>query len=86
MWPRFSSATDIGFLPRRVNGLIQLTYSIVIGYALFLTVTQASRRQMARLFLVLSLVICSGLSARTVRRLPASERRRSQGTVQQGRI
>jgi hypothetical protein len=54
------SATDIRFLPRRVNGLIQLTYSIVIGYALFLTVIQASRRQIARLFLVLSLVIVAG--------------------------
>ena len=54
------SATDIRFLPRRVNGLIQLTYSIVIGYALFLTVIQASRHQIARLFLVLSLVIVVG--------------------------
>ena len=54
------SATDIRFLPRRVNGLIQLTYSIVIGYALFLSVTQASRHQIARLFLVLSLVIVAG--------------------------
>jgi hypothetical protein len=54
------SATDIRFLPRRVNGLIQLTYSIVIGYALFLTVIQASRHQIARLFLVLSLVIVAG--------------------------
>src|SRR6516162_8162299 len=38
-------ATDITYLPRRTNGLIQLAYSLVIGYALFLTVTQATRRQ-----------------------------------------
>ena len=53
-------ATDIRFLPRRTNGLIQLTYSLIIGYALFLTVTQASRRQIAGLFLGFSLVILVG--------------------------
>ena len=35
-------ATDIRFLQRRTNGLIQLTYSLIIDYALFLTVTHAS--------------------------------------------
>ena len=53
-------ATDIRFLPRRTNGLIQLTYSLTIGYALFLTVTQASRRQIAGLFLGFALVILVG--------------------------
>jgi hypothetical protein len=53
-------ATDIRFLPRRTNGLIQLTYSLIIGYALFLTVTHASRRQIAGLFLGFSLVILVG--------------------------
>jgi len=53
-------ATDIGFLPRRVNGLIQLTYSLTVAYGLFLAVTQASRRQIANLFLVFSLVILVG--------------------------
>ena len=53
-------ATDIRFLPRRFNGLIQLTYSLTIGYALFLTVTQASRRQIAGLFLGFALVILVG--------------------------
>ena len=53
-------ATDIAFLPRRMNGLIQLTYSIVIGYALFLTVTRANRQQIAGLFLGLALVILIG--------------------------
>jgi hypothetical protein len=53
-------APDPAFLPRRLNGLIQLTYSITIGYALFLTVVQARRRQIAGLFLGISLVILIG--------------------------
>jgi hypothetical protein len=53
-------ATNIAFLPRRTNGLIQLTYSITIGYALFLTVTQGTRQQIGRLFLGFSLVILIG--------------------------
>jgi hypothetical protein len=53
-------APNIAFLPRRTNGLIQLTYSITIGYALFLTVTQGSRRQIGRLFLGFALVIVIG--------------------------
>ena len=53
-------ATNVSFLARRTNGLIQLTYSLVIGYALFLTVCQASRRQIAGLFLGFALVILVG--------------------------
>lgn len=53
-------ASNLFYLQRRVNGLVQLTYSIVIGYALFLTVIQASRRQMAALFLTFALVILAG--------------------------
>jgi hypothetical protein len=53
-------ATNVNYLPRRTNGLIQLTYSIVIGYAVFVTVTQASRQQIARLFLGFALVILVG--------------------------
>ena len=53
-------ATDISFLPRRTNGLIQLTYSLAIGYALFLTVSHGSRRQIAGLFLGFALVIAVG--------------------------
>lgn len=48
------------YLPRRLNGLIQLTYSITIGYALFLTVVQARGGQIAGLFLSISLVILIG--------------------------
>jgi len=53
-------ATNIAFLSRRANGLIQLTYSLAIGYALFLTVQHASRRQIAGLFLGFALVIALG--------------------------
>jgi hypothetical protein len=53
-------AADINWLQRRTNGLIQLTYSLVIGYALFLTITQAGRRQITALFLTFSLVILVG--------------------------
>ena len=53
-------ATNMTFLPRRTRGLIQLTYSIIIGYVLFLTVIQANRRQIAGLFLGFSLVILIG--------------------------
>jgi len=53
-------ATNIEFLSRRFNGLIQLTYSLTIGYGLFLTVVRANRRQAATLFLAVSLVILIG--------------------------
>lgn len=53
-------ATDIGNLPKRFTGLVQLTYSLVIGYAMFLTLLQASRHQLARLFLGFSLFILIG--------------------------
>lgn len=53
-------APDLTWLPRRTNGLIQLTYSLVIGYALFLTVTMGSRKQIAALFLICALVLAIG--------------------------
>jgi hypothetical protein len=53
-------ATSMSYLPRRTNGLIQLTYSIVIGYAVFLTVVKATRQQIAGLFLSFALVILIG--------------------------
>ena len=53
-------APNISWLPRRTNGLIQLTYSLAIGYALFLTVRRADRSQIARLFLAFALVIVVG--------------------------
>jgi hypothetical protein len=53
-------APNVSFLSRRLNGLIQLTYSITIGYALFLTVVQARQSQIAGLFLTVSLIILIG--------------------------
>ncbi len=53
-------ATDMAFLGRRFNGLIQLTYSMIIGYAILLTLTSAGRRQIAAIFLGFSLVILVG--------------------------
>src|SRR5262245_40562496 len=54
------SAPGISWLPRRTNGLIQLTYSFTAGYGLFLTVRRADRRQIAALFLAFALVIVVG--------------------------
>ena len=53
-------APNFAFLQRRTNGLIQLTYSITVGYALFLTVRHAGRREIANLFLAFALVILVG--------------------------
>ena len=76
-------ATNIEFLPRRTNGLIQLTYSITIGYALFLTVTQGTRQQIGRLFLGFALVILIGCLLETLCRPAADERCGSQRSLQQ---
>jgi hypothetical protein len=53
-------APNVNWLSRRANGLIQLTYSLSIGYALFLTVRRAERRQIAGLFLAFALLILVG--------------------------
>ena len=53
-------APNPNLLQRRTTGLIQLTYSLIIGYALFLTVTRTNRRQFAGLFLSFALVILAG--------------------------
>ncbi len=55
------TATDVAFLAKRFTGLVQLTYSLVIGYALFLTLIRAGRGQVAALlfgFCVAILVGC----------------------------
>lgn len=54
------SATDYGFLAKRFTGLVQLVYSLVISYALFLTLRRAGRDQLATLFLTLCLLIVVG--------------------------
>ncbi len=65
------TATDYAFLGKRFTGLIQLTYSFVIGYALFLTVLEARRRQMAQLFFWMSVVIIIGCLLETYAGLDA---------------
>ena len=54
------SATDIAHLGKRFTGLVQITYSLVISYALFLTVIRANRSQIAHLFLGFCVVILIG--------------------------
>lgn len=54
------SATDIAHLGKRFTGLIQITYSLIIGYALFLTILRADRNQIAHLFLGFCVVILIG--------------------------
>jgi len=54
------SASDLAHLGKRFTGLVQITYSLVIGYALFLTVIRANRDQIAHLFLGFCVVILIG--------------------------
>ena len=53
-------APDISFLPKRFTGLLQLTYSLVISYALFLTLLKGTRTQVAAIFIVFCAVIFVG--------------------------
>lgn len=54
------SATDYTHLTKRVTGWVQLVYSLVLGYGLFLTVLLARREQLSRIFLILCVVIAIG--------------------------
>lgn len=65
------AATDYAFLSKRFTGLVQLVYSFVIGYALFLTILQAERRQIARLFFWMSVTILVGCVLETYTGLAA---------------
>ena len=53
-------ASDYVFLVKRFTGLLQLTYSLVIGYALFLTLVRIERRLLAGLLLTFCLCIIGG--------------------------
>jgi hypothetical protein len=44
------AAPDFNFLYKRFTGLVQMVYSLVIGYALFLTILKATRNQVAAIF------------------------------------
>ena len=58
---------DVAYLIERVKGFIQLTYSFIIGYGLFLTLIYANRRQIGRLFFGLCVILVIGcLLERTV--------------------
>jgi hypothetical protein len=54
------SAHDYNFLSKRFTGLVQLSYSLVLSYALFLTLVRADRSQIAGLMLGLCLFMVIG--------------------------
>jgi hypothetical protein len=54
------SADDYAFLGKRFTGLLQLTYSLVIGYAMFVTLVHGERRQIARILLSFCIFIIVG--------------------------
>jgi hypothetical protein len=54
------AASDWNFLPKRFTGLLQLCYSLVIGYGLFLTLVNSERGQIAALLLWFCLAILVG--------------------------
>jgi hypothetical protein len=54
------AASDYDFLGKRFTGLLQLTYSLVIGYAMFLTLVQGRRQQFAAILLGFCLFIIVG--------------------------
>lgn len=54
------SAADISYLDKRFTGLVQLSYSLTIGYAIFLTLVHGDRDQIAGIFLAFCLAIIVG--------------------------
>jgi hypothetical protein len=54
------SATNLEYLPKRFTGFVQLSYSLVLGYSLLLTMTVMSRKRLAGVFLAFSLVLVVG--------------------------
>jgi hypothetical protein len=56
----FFAPKPLEFFGKRFTGLVQLMYSMVLAYALFLTMTRATRRQMAKVFLGFCLVLVIG--------------------------
>lgn len=54
------AAPDLSWLSKRFTGFLQLSYSLVIGYGLFLTMIRADRSQLARLFLGFCLFMLIG--------------------------
>ena len=56
----FFAPKPMEFFGKRFTGLVQLTYSLVLGYSLFLMLTQATRAQLAKLFMGFCLVLIVG--------------------------
>jgi len=56
----FLAPDPLPMFNKRFTGLVQLMYSLVIGYAFFLTVTRASRKQMATIFLCFCIFLIVG--------------------------
>jgi hypothetical protein len=54
------SAENLTFLDKRFTGLLQLTYSLVIGYAIFLTMVHGDRDRIASILLAFCLTIIVG--------------------------
>lgn len=54
------AASNYSFLSKRFTGLLQLTYSLVIAYAMFLTLLHGDRRQISRILLTFCFVIIIG--------------------------
>jgi hypothetical protein len=59
------SAGNVNFLGKRTTGLLQLTYSLVIAYGMFLTLVRADRSQVAAILLTFCLAIISGCALET---------------------
>jgi hypothetical protein len=59
------SAQDLNWLGKRTTGLLQLTYSLVIAYGMFLTLVRADRRQVAAILLSFCLTIIVGCALET---------------------
>jgi hypothetical protein len=48
------------YLLERIKGFIQLSYSLIIGYGIFITLVHADRRQIGRLLFILCLILFVG--------------------------
>ena len=59
------TADDINFLGKRTTGLLQLTYSLVVAYGMFLTLVRADRAQIAAILLSFCLFIIVGCALET---------------------
>ncbi|HEY9566470.1 MAG TPA: hypothetical protein VIR38_00150, partial [Thalassobaculum sp.] len=58
-------AADAGYLRKRSTGLVQLTYSFIIGYGLYVTMLLYQREVMARIFGWFCVVIVVGCALET---------------------